>query len=40
MRVRQMLYHRCVIVLEIGLIVAIAVFFVAADLYIRGCEKI
>jgi hypothetical protein len=29
-----------VIVLEIGLLVAIAVFFVAIDLYIRGCEKI
>jgi hypothetical protein len=29
-----------VIVLEIGLIVAIAAFFVAIDLYVRGCEKI
>jgi len=29
-----------VILLEIGLLVAIAVFFVAIDLYIRGCEKI
>jgi hypothetical protein len=29
-----------VIVLEIGLLVAIAAFFVAIDLYVRGCEKI
>jgi len=29
-----------VILLEIGLLVAIALFFVAIDLYIRGCEKI
>jgi len=29
-----------VILLEIGLILAIALFFVAIDLYVRGCEKI
>jgi hypothetical protein len=29
-----------VIVLEIGLLAAIVVFFVAIDLYVRGCEKI
>jgi len=29
-----------VIVLEIGLLAAIAIFFVAIDLYVRGCEKI
>jgi hypothetical protein len=29
-----------VILLEIGLIAAIVVFFVIADLYVRGCEKI
>jgi hypothetical protein len=29
-----------VILLEIGLVVAIAAFFVAIDLYVRGCEHI
>jgi hypothetical protein len=29
-----------VILLEIGLIAAIVVFFIVADLYVRGCEKI
>jgi len=29
-----------VILLEIGLIIGIAVFFVAIDLYVRGCERI
>jgi hypothetical protein len=29
-----------VILLEIGLIVAIVIFFVAIDLYVRGCERI
>jgi hypothetical protein len=29
-----------VILLEIGLIVAIVVFFVLIDLYVRGAEKI
>jgi hypothetical protein len=29
-----------VILLEIGLVVAIAAFFVAIDLYVRGCERI
>jgi hypothetical protein len=33
-------YAVTVILLEIGLIVAVAVFFVAIDLYVRGCEKI
>jgi hypothetical protein len=28
------------ILLEIGLIVAILVFFISMDLYIRGCEKL
>jgi hypothetical protein len=28
------------ILLEIGLMVAILVFFVAMDLYVRGCEKL
>jgi hypothetical protein len=28
------------ILLEIGLIVAILVFFVAMDLYVRGCERL
>jgi len=28
------------ILLEIGLIVAILVLFVAADLYVRGCERL
>jgi hypothetical protein len=35
-----MLYASAVIVLEIGLLAAILVFFVAIDLYVRGCEKI
>jgi hypothetical protein len=29
-----------VIVLEIGLLLAIVVFFIAIDLYVRGCERI
>jgi hypothetical protein len=29
-----------VILLEIGLIAATVVFFVVADLYVRGCENI
>jgi hypothetical protein len=29
-----------VIVLEIGLLAAIALFFAVIDLYVRGCEKI
>jgi hypothetical protein len=29
-----------VIVLEIWLVVAIIAFFIAIDLYVRGCEKI
>jgi hypothetical protein len=29
-----------VILLEIGLVVAIIAFFVAIDLYVRGCEHI
>jgi len=29
-----------VIYLELGLIAAIVVFFIVADLYVRGCEKI
>jgi len=29
-----------VILLEIGLVVAVAIYFVAMDLYIRGCEKL
>jgi len=29
-----------VILLEIGLIVAIVAFFIAADLYVRGLEKL
>jgi hypothetical protein len=29
-----------VILLEIGLIAATVVFFIVADLYVRGCEKI
>jgi hypothetical protein len=29
-----------VILLEIGLLAAIAIFFVAIDLYVRGCERI
>jgi hypothetical protein len=33
-------YARAVILLEIGLLVAIVVFFVAIDLYVRGAEKI
>jgi hypothetical protein len=33
-------YAGTVILLEIGLIVAIAVFFVLVDLYVRGAEKI
>jgi hypothetical protein len=33
-------YARSVILLEIGLIAAIVVFFIVADLYVRGCEKI
>jgi hypothetical protein len=28
------------ILLEIGLIVAIAAFFIAMDLYVRGCENL
>jgi hypothetical protein len=28
------------ILLEIGLIVAILVFFISMDLYIRGCEEL
>lgn len=31
---------RIVILLEIGLIVALVIYFVAMDLYIRGCEKL
>ncbi len=34
------LYAQAVLPLEIGLIAAIAVFFIAADLYVRGCETI
>jgi hypothetical protein len=34
------LYAKAVIYLEIGLIAAIVVFFIVADLYVRGCEKI
>ena len=33
-------YAGTVILLEIGLIVAIVVFFFAIDLYVRGCEHI
>jgi hypothetical protein len=33
-------YAETVILLEIGLIVAIVVFFVLVDLYVRGAEKI
>jgi hypothetical protein len=33
-------YARAVILLEIGLLVAIAIFFLAIDLYVRGAEKI
>jgi hypothetical protein len=33
-------YARAVILLEFGLIVAVAIFFLAIDLYVRGCEKI
>jgi hypothetical protein len=33
-------YAGYVILLESGLIVAIVVFFIAIDLYVRGCEKI
>jgi hypothetical protein len=33
-------YPEDVILLELGLIVAIVVFFIVADLYVRGCEKI
>jgi hypothetical protein len=33
-------YAGAVILLEIGLTVAVVVFFVAIDLYVRGCEKI
>ena len=33
-------YTEPVILLEIGLIAAIVIFFIAADLYVRGCEKI
>jgi len=33
-------YAGSVILLEIGLLAAIAVFFIAADLYVRGCETI
>lgn len=29
-----------VILLEIGFLVAVLVYFVAMDLYIRGCEKL
>jgi len=29
-----------VILLEIGLVVAAIVYFIAMDLYIRGCEKL
>jgi hypothetical protein len=29
-----------VILLEIGLMVAIVAFFIAIDLYVRGCEHI
>jgi hypothetical protein len=29
-----------VILLEIGLVVAVAAFFLIIDLYVRGCEKI
>jgi hypothetical protein len=29
-----------VIVLELGLLAAILIFFIVADLYVRGCEKI
>jgi hypothetical protein len=33
-------YTEAVILLEFGLIAAIVVFFIVADLYVRGCEKI
>jgi hypothetical protein len=33
-------YAGYVILLESGLIVAIVVFFIVIDLYVRGCEKI
>jgi len=33
-------YAGYVILLESGLIVAIVVFFIAIELYVRGCEKI
>jgi hypothetical protein len=33
-------YASSVILLEIGLIVAVVIFFVAIDLYVRGCEHI
>jgi hypothetical protein len=29
-----------VMLLEVGLVIAIAVFFVAIDLYVRGCDAI
>jgi hypothetical protein len=33
-------YAKAMILLEIGLIVAILVFFISMDLYVRGCEKL
>ena len=33
-------YAKGMILLEIGLIVAILVYFVSMDLYIRGCENL
>jgi hypothetical protein len=34
------LYASSVILLEIGLIVAIVAYFIAMDLYVRGCDKL
>jgi hypothetical protein len=33
-------YCESVILLEIGLLAAIVVFFIVADLFVRGCEKL